>query len=218
MLEEITTALVTSGVVTGLIVFVAQKSIEARIQQEVEKYKHGLERELDVHRHELQKLVISTQHKVTKTYEVIPALWDKLKEAQGRIGKLKNPRQREDWATYSPQEVETRINELGFRIPAAHLASAIHTFTNDPNKANKNECIWNLLDQYEYAEAQKAIFDAHNYRTLVEVFVTDEVNSLAKRDMTRATAASAPGGGVRPLAVPGYRQLQLATWANVVTM
>lgn len=178
MVETILTALLTSGATMTLAIFLFKESITAKLKLDIEQrlniQKAEIDKVRDAFQFQIQQAMLSFQLKTTKTHEIYPELYEKLRIAQGAASSLLGLSIKPTWEEYSEKDLEEmlqRRNIVSGQITV--LLSAIQT-----NRQSGIKEMDKYLRMVQYNEASAYHAEAKNFITLKNLYLSDEVSEL----------------------------------------
>lgn len=175
MAETILTALLTSGTVVGLLVFLFKESISAKLKLEVDQRLNVQKAEIDKVRDsfqlQIQQAMLAFQLKTTKVHEVYPELYEKLVIAQGRASRLLGIKMTYTWEEFSLNDLRTMMASR--KIVSGKIEQIITEIS--VNRASGLKEMNDYLHMIEIQQAEQELLSARNFVALKSLYMTDEI-------------------------------------------
>ncbi len=155
------------GIAYCLFIFLGKKWIENRFATKLEEYKSAQDKELEDFRYKINTLFNRVLKIHEKEYEVLPAAWTKLHDAQDYIASLVSPLQ--NYPDFNRlREIEIRSILKDYEWEDYQIADLISA--DDKINCFKDTIFWQRL-----SEARSRISDFHSYITRNRIFLSEEL-------------------------------------------
>jgi len=156
-----------SAIAYGFFKLLGEKWLEAKFSERLEKLKHEQERELEMHRLQINSLFSRISKIHEKEFDVLPNAWNKLQEALGYVSRFTSP------AQYYPNFFSMTQPEIAAFLLQSRLNEVDKKKVID--SLDRDQTYKEIIFWYDLKDVRTAVGEFHNYILINRIFLSKEL-------------------------------------------